>query len=72
MYPISKVVASWYKQNADGEDGYDYTPAACIEGNGDDDDDDDDDGDYDYAPAASLEGDDDDDDGGSYDYAPAA
>ena len=59
MSPISKVVASWYKQHADGDDdGYDYSPAAFIEGNGDD-------GDYDYAPAASLEGDgDDDDDGG--------
>ncbi|KAK8550230.1 hypothetical protein V6N12_038950 [Hibiscus sabdariffa] len=70
MSPLSKVVASWCKKHVDGDDddndGFDYAPAACIEGNGDDDD-----GDYDYAPAASLEGDDDDDDG-SYDYAPAA
>ena len=55
MSPISKVVVSWYKQHADGDDdgddGYGYAPSACIEGNGDD-------GDYYYAPAASLEGDD--------------
>ena len=72
MSLISKAVMnnlSWWKKHGDrdddGDDGYDYAPAACIEGDGDDDD-----GDYDYAPAASMEGDDDDDDG--YDYAPAA
>ncbi|KAF7154749.1 hypothetical protein RHSIM_Rhsim01G0088300 [Rhododendron simsii] len=69
---ISTVIVSWCKNHPDGEDdgddGYDYAPAACMEGDGDDDDDD---GDYDYAPAAPLEGDDDDDDG-DYDYAPAA
>ncbi|WRX33470.1 hypothetical protein QQP08_025957 [Theobroma cacao] len=72
MSLLSKViVASWYKKHPDGDDdgndGYDYAPAACIEGNGDDDD-----GDYDCTPAASLDCDDDDDDDGSYDYAPAA
>ncbi|TYG66713.1 hypothetical protein ES288_D05G022600v1 [Gossypium darwinii] len=69
MSPFSKVVASSCKKHVDGDyddnDGFDYAPIACMEGNGDDDDDDD----YDYAPAASLDGDDDDD---SYDYAPAA
>jgi len=69
MLFISKAIAvSWCKKHADGDDGYDYAPAAYIERDGDDDDDDDDDGDYDYAPAASMEGDDDD----GYDYAPAA
>lgn len=68
MLFISKAIAvSWCKKHADGDDGYDYAPAAYIERDGDDDDDDDD-GDYDYAPAASMEGDDDD----GYDYAPAA
>ncbi|KAK3210816.1 hypothetical protein Dsin_015522 [Dipteronia sinensis] len=59
----------WWKKHGDGDDdgddgGYDYAPAACIEGNGD----------YEYAPTASMEGDDDDDDDddGGYDYAPAA
>lgn len=37
---------SWCKKRSDGDDGYDYAPAACMEGDGDDD------GDYDYAPAA--------------------
>jgi hypothetical protein len=56
----------WCKKHADGDDdGYDYAPAATLEGNGDDDD-----GDYDYAPAAS-EGNGGDDDG-DYDNAPAA
>ncbi|KAI8570917.1 hypothetical protein RHMOL_Rhmol01G0076100 [Rhododendron molle] len=64
---ISMVIVSWCKKHPDGDDGYDYAPAACMEGDGDDDND----GDYDYAPAAPLEGDDDDDDG-DYDYAPAA
>ena len=68
MLFISKAIAvSWCKKHADGDDGYDYAPAAYIERDGDDDDDDDD-GDYDYAPAASMEGDDDD----GYDYPPAA
>ena len=68
MLFISKAIAvSWCKKHADGDDGYDYAPAAYIERDGDDDDDDDD-GDYDYAPAASMEGDDDD----GFDYAPAA
>ena len=43
----------------DDYDGYDYTPAACIEHHGD----------YAYAPASSMYGDDDDD---GYNYAPAA
>lgn len=55
MFPISKkVIGSWWKTHTDGDDdgddGYDYAPAACTEGDGDDDD-----GDYDYAPAASME-----------------
>lgn len=63
---------SWYKKSADGDDdgvdGYDYAPAACMEGDGDDDD-----GDYDYAPAASMEGDGgDDNDDCVFDYASAA
>ncbi|KAH1067716.1 hypothetical protein J1N35_032703 [Gossypium stocksii] len=66
--PFSRVVASSCKKHVDGDyddnDGFDYAPIACMEGNGNDDDDD-----CDYAPAASLDGDDDDD---SYDYAPAA
>lgn len=53
MFPISRTV-SWWKMHVDGDDdgddGYDYAPAACTEGDGDDDD-----GDYDYAPAASME-----------------
>ncbi|KAJ7956628.1 hypothetical protein O6P43_023039 [Quillaja saponaria] len=56
MLSISKVInaAPWCKKHADGDDdgddaGYDYAPAACIEGDGDDDDDD---GGSDYAPAA--------------------
>lgn len=46
---ISKPIASWCKKHVDGDDddGCDYAPTACIEGEGDDDD-----GDYDYAPAA--------------------
>lgn len=56
--------SSWCKKHGDElDDGYDFAPAACIEGDGDD-------GDNDYAPAALMEGDDDDD--GSYNYAPAA
>lgn len=62
---------------SDGDDdGYDYAPATCLEGDGDEND-----GDYDYASAVSLEGDDDDgdyyyapvgdDDDRDYDYAPA-
>lgn len=57
MYALTKpidnaIFASWcINKHADGDDdgddGYDYAPAACIEGDGDDDD-----GDYDYAPAA--------------------
>ncbi|GFY99803.1 hypothetical protein Acr_13g0012910 [Actinidia rufa] len=54
MSLISKTIVSWYKKHPDGDDdddddGYDYAPAACVEGGGDDDD-----GDYDYAPAASI------------------
>ncbi|GMP60035.1 hypothetical protein CsSME_00023067 [Camellia sinensis var. sinensis] len=37
--------------NGGDDGGYEYVPAASMEGDGDDDDDDDD-GDYDYAPAA--------------------
>lgn len=66
MSLLSRTAGLWCRRRAegddDGDDGYDYAPAA---GGGDDED-----GDYDYAPAASLEGDDDDD--GGYDYAPAA
>ncbi|KAL9340663.1 hypothetical protein Peur_066882 [Populus x canadensis] len=59
-------IASWsIRRHADGDDGFDYAPAACLEGDGDDED-----RDYDYAPVVSMEGDDDDD--GGYDYAPAA
>ncbi|KAG6767145.1 hypothetical protein POTOM_028324 [Populus tomentosa] len=44
-------IASWsIRRHADGDDGYDYAPAACLEGDGDDED-----RDYDYAPAASME-----------------
>ncbi|KAM1155312.1 hypothetical protein ACFX2B_025985 [Malus domestica] len=74
MFPLSKLMisASWCKKHGDddddGDDGYDYALAACMEGvrndndlgygyattsmEGDDDDDDDDDGGYDYALAA--------------------
>jgi hypothetical protein len=71
MSPLSKTIIAFctIHRHADGDDGgeygYDYSPAACMEGDGDDDD-----SDYDYAPAAPMEGDDDDD--GDYDYAPAA
>ncbi|GFY96284.1 hypothetical protein Acr_11g0005900 [Actinidia rufa] len=47
MSLISKTIVSWYKKHPDGDDGYDYTPAACVEGDSDDDD-----GDYDYAPCS--------------------
>ncbi|GFY96285.1 hypothetical protein Acr_11g0005910 [Actinidia rufa] len=70
MSLITGTIVSWYKKHPngdnDGDNGYDYAAAACVEGDGDDDD-----RDYDYAPAASTEGDDDNDDGSS-DYAPAA
>ncbi|KAJ6398147.1 hypothetical protein OIU77_019036 [Salix suchowensis] len=49
MSPLSKTTAAFCSihSHADGgDDGYDYAPAASMEG------DDDDDGDYDYAPAA--------------------
>ena len=69
MSLISKTIVSWHKKHPngddDGNDRYDYTPAACVKGDSDDDD-----GEYDYGPAASMEGDEDDD--GGYDYAPAA
>ena len=71
MSLISKVIVTWCKKHPDGDDdgddGYDYAPAACMEGDGDDDD-----RDYDYAPAAFMEGDDDDDYDDGNDCAPAA
>lgn len=55
MSLISKVIvpSSWCKKYGDGydegEDGYEFVLAACVEGDGDSDD-----GDYDYAPAAWI------------------
>ncbi|KAM1812584.1 hypothetical protein TB1_025569 [Malus domestica] len=73
MFPLSKLMisASWCKKHGNddnnGDNGYDYALAACMEGVGNDDE-----LDYGYATAACMEGDDDDDDDGGYDYAPAA
>ncbi|GFY99892.1 hypothetical protein Acr_13g0012920 [Actinidia rufa] len=65
MSLIPKAIVTWCKKHPDrDDDGCDYAPAACMEGDGNDDD-----GDYDYAPAASMEGDDDNNDDGN-DYAP--
>nr|GMD82690.1 hypothetical protein Ccrd_009960 [Ipomoea batatas] len=51
MSTVLKIIGLGYKNEADGDaygdDGYNYAPATCLEGDGDDDD-----GDYDYAPAA--------------------
>nr|GMD76850.1 hypothetical protein Ccrd_004116 [Ipomoea batatas] len=51
MSAILKIIGLGYRNEADrdayGDDGYNYAPATCLEGDGDDDD-----GDYDYAPAA--------------------
>lgn len=69
MYSVFKIF-SFEKRSScldgddEGDNGYDYAAAACLEESGDDND-----GDYDYAPATSPEGDDDD---GDYDYTPAA
>nr|GLL45215.1 hypothetical protein Ccrd_009960 [Ipomoea trifida] len=51
MSTVLKIIGLGYNNEADGDaygdDGYNYAPATCLEGDGDDDD-----GDYDYAPAA--------------------
>jgi len=51
MPTVLKIIGLGYRNEADrdpyGDDGYNYAPATCLEGDGDDDD-----GDYDYAPAA--------------------
>lgn len=50
MAPSSMTITWCKSYGDDGDDGYEYAPAASIEGDGDDDDNDD--GGYDYAPAA--------------------
>nr|GMD76848.1 hypothetical protein Ccrd_009960 [Ipomoea batatas] len=51
MSTVLKIIGLGYKNEVDGDaygdDGYNYVPATCLEGDGDNDD-----GDYDYAPAA--------------------